>query len=599
MRLALLTGLLLALLPTNTQASEVALPEGNWRQIDVSGLTLITDMKPDKAIELGQKLTRLEDWLEIFAVVDASYHRPRTLYLFHDHEALEPFLPLYKGKPANMAGFTVADFDEIVMALDATSYEDPLSVVYHEFVHAFLSERVPLCPLWVQEGIAELHSNFEVDGDYVIVGKRIDRHRDVFKNQGFLSAARFLSLDPSDPEYNEGLRQSSYYAQSWATIHYLLTAKERRDRFKDYLQRIHDGQPEPIALYTAFGKDFPNPERDLKPYVLQHDFPFFKLKRPAKSKPGDAVVQEIEPMDLHVALGNLLLRARPADDPAAMDHFQAALEMNPDQPHALRGLALAMWRNSNETEAIETLERAVALPDIDVPASTMLGSLLMDQYLSDSPEEIIREGDEVPEVLQHAREQFERALSVEDSNPFALYGLGTTLVLSGEYDEAQGYLERSTELSPWRSEPQRALVSLYLRKGDVERAREVYENGLKPLTRPRERYDLQVSLVQAEIYEARRLAARGEHTKAAMLLTKARGLAEGRSVIHNLDNALANVSTSEAVSRYNEAISELRVGHYDKAISILEDLQSEDLDDALREGIDRMLESLRQAKHSS
>jgi tetratricopeptide (TPR) repeat protein len=592
LRTALLLGLLILLVPITSLASDVSLPRGHWRQIEIADLTVITDMKPKKAIKLAAQLIRLEEWLEIFAVVDPPNSRSRTLYLFHDHEALEPFLPLYEGKPANMAGFTAPDFDAIVMALDVTSYPNPLTVLYHEFVHAFLFERAPQCPLWAQEGIAELHSDFRVDGDYVIVGKRIDPHWEVFKRSGFLSEARFLSLDTSDPEYNEGLRQSTYYAQAWATVHYLLTAKERRTQFKDYFKRIHEGQPEPIALYAAFGEEFPNPTRDLKPYVLQHEFPHFRLKRPAKITANDAVVSDLQPVDQHVAFGNLLLRSRAADDPVAVEHFEAALKIDPEQPLALRGLALVATRRGNPNEAIQVLERAVNLPEVDAAASALLGSLLIDEYAKESSGIVIPVKGEVPEVLRKAREQFERALSVESSNPFALYGLGATLLYVGEYEEAQERLERAAVVAPWRPEPQRAMVALQINKGDVRRAREVYETGLKPLTRRRDRYETQVMLVQAEIQQSRVLASRGEHTAARLLLTESRRLVEGRGLVRVLDNALSNVATSETVDRYNAAISLLENSEYEKAIEIFRGLQSEELDEALRKEIDRLLELL-------
>jgi len=599
LRSALLIVLFVTLLPTKGLASELSLPDGDWRQIDVSGLTVITDIHPDKAIELGEKLNRFRDWLEIFAVVDAPYRRPEILYLFHDRDAIEPFLPLYQGKPAHIAGFTSPAFDRIFMALDVSSYPNPLTVIYHEYVHAFLFERAPQCPMWVQEGIAEFNSDFEIDGDYIEVGTRLPRLEWMFKKYGFLSTARFLSLDNSDPEYNEGTRQSSFYAQAWATIHYLLTAKDRRHRFKDYMQRLHHGQPEPLALYAAFGKHFPRPERDLKPYVLQHDFPHFRLERPAKTSADDAVVHDMRPVEMYVAFGDLLLRSHPADDPQAAEYFQAALDIDPDEPTALRGLATAQLRRENRAEAERVLARAAELPEIDPATSTLLGSLLLEDYQKATSGELVDEGAEIPDSLRRAREQFERALSVQESNPFAMDGLGATLFFLRDYSKAQEWLERAAEATPWRTEPQQTLVALHIHQGNLEQAREVYEAGLKPLTRPLERFQTQVALVEAEIRHARKLAADGDPTQAALILTEARRTAEGRDVVRVLDQALANIATSEAVQRYNEAVSKIRGQHYESAAKILRDLQSKDLEEPLGPAVDRLLESLKEAQHAS
>jgi len=49
----LVLGLVLLTLTISTvsHASEVRIPKGDWRQIEIAGLTVITDLKPKKTID--------------------------------------------------------------------------------------------------------------------------------------------------------------------------------------------------------------------------------------------------------------------------------------------------------------------------------------------------------------------------------------------------------------------------------------------------------------------------------------------------------------------------------------------------------------------
>ena len=76
--------------------------------------------------------------------------------MFPDHTSMEPFLPVYQGKAANLAAFFHRDSDENLIALyvNGTS-SGSLENVFHEYTHLLLRHNALFWPLWLNEGMAE------------------------------------------------------------------------------------------------------------------------------------------------------------------------------------------------------------------------------------------------------------------------------------------------------------------------------------------------------------------------------------------------------------------------------------------------------------
>src|SRR5204862_6068325 len=103
---------------------------------------------------------------------------PIVVMAFPDHETLKPFLPLYRGKPANLSAFFKRGSDENLIALSlAESDARSLEVIFHEYTHLLFRHNDQFWPLWLKEGMAEIYSTFELtDNRGVRIGKPIDHH---------------------------------------------------------------------------------------------------------------------------------------------------------------------------------------------------------------------------------------------------------------------------------------------------------------------------------------------------------------------------------------------------------------------------------------
>src|ERR1019366_4675436 len=92
---------------------------------------------------------------------------------------LQPFLPLYQGKPSNLAAFFAHGMDEnlIVLSLPEASSADPgMDVIFHEYSHLLFRRNDQIWPLWLKEGMAEVYSTFQTSGRIVRIANLIPEH---------------------------------------------------------------------------------------------------------------------------------------------------------------------------------------------------------------------------------------------------------------------------------------------------------------------------------------------------------------------------------------------------------------------------------------
>src|SRR5690349_11335959 len=109
--------------------------------------------------EVARLSARLEQFREAYSVLaggQAVASPPIVVMAYPDHSSMEPFLPLYHGKPANLTAFFKPGSDEnlIVLPLDSSV---SLEAIFHEYTHLLLRHNDPVWPLWLKEGMAEIY----------------------------------------------------------------------------------------------------------------------------------------------------------------------------------------------------------------------------------------------------------------------------------------------------------------------------------------------------------------------------------------------------------------------------------------------------------
>src|SRR5438309_1675997 len=131
--------------------------------------------------EVARLVTSLEQFRDAYFLLagsNAVASPPIVVMAFPDHSALEPFLPLYQGKPANLAAFFNRGSDEnlIVMYL-ASSNSAALGLIFHEYTHLLLRHNQRFWPMWLTEGMADIYAAFELAGAQTVrIGRPLASH---------------------------------------------------------------------------------------------------------------------------------------------------------------------------------------------------------------------------------------------------------------------------------------------------------------------------------------------------------------------------------------------------------------------------------------
>ncbi len=154
----------------------------------------------------------------------------------------------------------------------------------------------------------------------------------------------------------------------------------------------------------------------------------------------------------------------------AIDHFQAALELDPEYAEAWAALAeayavgygngLLLDYDRTVVPAREAVHRALELaPDLAV-AHRARGLVLLDASTDAGP---------IP--FEEVERSFRRALELNPSDPWARFWLSQTLQMTGRRAEAREEARRAAELDPLALQIRAGVAQHHLVGGDFDRAR--------------------------------------------------------------------------------------------------------------------------------
>ena len=212
--------------------------------------------------EIRQVGVRLEQFREVFSrlftnlKIDSPV--PTTVIVFKNDESYRPFK-----LNANTAGYFQPgpDVNYITLELtsDVNSEQDPFAIIFHEYTHLLVRNTSGNVPTWFNEGLAEYYSTFSITSDQkVVVGRPIAGHVYLLRENKMLPLRTLFQVDQKSPYYNERDKQSIFYAESWALMHYLILGKDgqRMPQLSKFVELIWHGTPDGKSLPASICHDF-------------------------------------------------------------------------------------------------------------------------------------------------------------------------------------------------------------------------------------------------------------------------------------------------------------------------------------------------------
>lgn len=148
--------------------------------------------------------------------------------------------------------------------------------------------------------------------------------------------------------------------------------------------------------------------------------------------------------------------------PRAKEHFQRALELDPDHPYAHFNLGTEFLREGRLEDARMHFEETLRLDPSYAKARVNFGSLLA------------RQG-----RLDDAITQFNTVLATQPENDDALNNLGMALIEQKKYAEARAPLEKAVEVNPNDVNAENNLATVLVALGQSKEAIPHYERALR------------------------------------------------------------------------------------------------------------------------
>lgn len=433
--------------------------------------------------EVARLTARLEQFHDAYAALAGAQSvasPPISVLAFPDHPALEPFLPRYHDKPANLAGFFHRTSDEnlIVMSLSSEG-QGALETILHEYAHLLLRRNENIWPMWLTEGMADIYATFQVVGEHTVrIGQPRELYLHLLGEQPMLPLHELFQVTTESPAYNERERQGVFYAESWLLTHYLMrgVSPQLRGRFGDLTRLLRQGQGPEEAFTNSFPVSLAQMDAALRRYLQQEKFePQLLNVQAALLAPQPLAYRGLSPVETLFRLGEELLRVRQQD--AAAHYFQAAREVAPASPLPYEGLGLLAAEQDKHEAAIDYFRQALERGPLTFLVHYVYARELV-RRTATADGSISRL---TPADAEAVRLELQRSLALMPEYAPAHHLLGTLELIQGDNPQAaDAQLQQAIQLEPENLSYALTLARMQLLRHQWAEA----QRSLAPLCRP-------------------------------------------------------------------------------------------------------------------
>jgi hypothetical protein len=547
--------------------------KGTWTRYDGEHVILYTNAPAEIGLRDAR---RFESFAWMFDRRSPSLRKrgaPRVTAIgFASKGDYAPFRPVFEGKPVESIGFFLSG--PLGKTLEFVTSERPQEarVIYHEYQHSLVHDMIGHAPPWIAEGMADFYSTFALVGDRAYFGHPIPELGWVLEHEEPLTIAQLTGMGHGH-DYYQGGRRDMMYAESWALVHYLVHGYSSAVLEKAAL-RLSAGETPDVVLAQAYPKeDWATLPARLKSYANPDEMDKFDI--PLGGTYTEPVIpsRAVDRAEILNVLGDVMVQNERFASTEAPAYYRAALAARPEDPEAVRGLALVNELRKFPKEAIPLYERAAA--GASAAASTLgqcaegvMRSASLDTA-ADSTTRLLR--------LAKARGIAIKALALEPLEPRSL-GVLTTL---GDGDSAAAVevmpaLEKAHEQDPKNAAVTGGLVRAYARAGLDPAAEALYAD--EALRADETEYERTSDVIERRMLDRAHDAMRaGRAAEGKAILERMRATTRNVDFAAFLDKEIARVSEFQAknrwVDRYNDGIRAVQDNKLDDALVIFEDVR--------------------------
>jgi tetratricopeptide (TPR) repeat protein len=279
---------------------------------------------------------QFEEFRELFHAalpnMRIELNKPVVIFAVKNEGNMKTFLPAYWETKDHVhpAGIYLNGEDKhmVLLRLDIEG-QNPYEVIYHEYTHALMALNFRDLPVWLNEGLAEFFGNSHLDEKESGFGLPPRGLVYELRTNTLIPMETLLQVDHNSPYYNERDRTNVFYAQSWATVHYLMLDENARKQqlFGKFLTAWDSGESQVEAAQKTFG-DLKKFGQAVESYVRAGNFQYEKIKLTLTSDPKSYTARPLPDAEIDAAMGEFYTRMnRPTEAKASLD---SALKADPN-----------------------------------------------------------------------------------------------------------------------------------------------------------------------------------------------------------------------------------------------------------------------------
>jgi hypothetical protein len=299
---------------------------------------------------------RIQAFFTDFMKVSPVGAHPTRLIVFSGDREYRPYRPNESATAFYQPG---PDRDYIVMrSLDQDSYP----IVVHEYTHLVIRQAGDRFPPWLNEGLAEFFSTLEpAGGGKMAIGRvPVARLRYLNGPTELIRVARLFAVDHDSPEYNKSAHAGTFYSESWALVHMLMTDPQYRPKAQALLARMDADSDSAAAFQSIYGKATAAVEQDLYAYIHKQAFGYYAVAYKEPKAFDKAPVRVADGFEAGLVSANLraVTGARESDARAA---FDALARQKADDVQLVESRAYFELRHGHRDAALPFMARATEL----------------------------------------------------------------------------------------------------------------------------------------------------------------------------------------------------------------------------------------------
>lgn len=567
--------------------------ETQWLRVTTPEFTVITSLPEKDAIAWTGEFSQFVAALQGFIRVDPKRLPRLTLIVFARDREFANFRPLAaNGKPEDVAGFFAHRDSWAVAGVGSEGWGgETKSTIFHEGTHWFLSAHELPNPVWLEEGLAEVFSTFQINKKTISWGRAIDEHVEVLNQQPLLSMEQLLfvnrdSLFVGGDEASE--RTGMIYAQSWAFVHYLMFGQNDAPQgaMMAYVRALRTAVHPDDAFKQAFSEDYRAMEDKLRRYLHSGRY---RVAQPPLAVLAPVHAERATTVEVEEALARLCLVGRRHAE--AIQHANKALAAAGDSPVPYELLGLVHKERGDKAAALEAFEQAVHRKSQDFAPYYELGRAQQDAAVQLDGSL----GNFSAEDARKVANRYERAINLNPRYRPAYEALAGVVELApaGNAQDAL-FLQLGAKLFPDDAMIRLGLAVLEKRDGDSAKATELLAavlDGEPPAHVRAYARRLELAWLRQDVFnQTEALMKEKKYDEALALLDRRAGESNNPGFVQQLRATRRSIQDTQ---RYEAIRSAMGNGAWPEARRLMNEiLESEEAGAMLKNQIRRMLGDL-------